>query len=812
MNRAIHPWILVIVLLGVPVGNSHAVDNDAFSKPVSFQYQNSFGDSPETSVIFSKPVSFQYLNALDDSPATAPIVSKVVSYQYFDWPGDENVTFQNSPAVSYYYYNGPSLTVAGVVRTGSGSPVSDALVTMMRYGTVFWQAATNSSGNYTASGLPPDHYTVTVTKLGYLTAASSENATAGGNLTRDFLLDPLPAPVPIIDINRLVSIGAVRLDSPTDLSNPNTPRLKVFNGTQFENFRLSDPANVALLDPAKTTLILSHGWRSNSDDWPLAVAQLISARLGHSSVNIVAWDWRSQAAMTISNPLPSSDIACQQGVLLGKALLNSSLGSSYRGHVHFIGHSMGTIVNANACDYVFGAFPRDKMNPASHWQSTQTTPHITLLDEAGAVPKFGAKITSTSRLMSDFATLGILNPTGIKVAVSWNSPIPRQYSWIDNYISEVGRPHKEAVNVVLQSVYLLPSIAHGDAHRWYRNTISPVYSVPTIGFDSSLESGNIFPPVGVGRQPDSLWFENVATLDPLDLSYAPSSSPINTINNFVLKPAERAGNAILNGYGSTIKFVGNIGGNVIYKTGDVVSSATEKVGFMWDAASDKAADVLNSISPDNANTDKLTEAVMRLQLRTFANQPINGASLRGIRTQSLNSNSTANEPAHAWFTVNVPEDAAMLAFDFTVTGDPVEDKIACAVNDQNIFTLPAKFAPDGETVSTDLVDISQYAGQTVELFFGLTGGTSTECGVAIDGIRFVTIPMPQLTALVIDDQIRLQWPAAATGWIPQSNPGLEAENWEDVALPETITAVDGVVTMERPRLPTKEFFRLRRVE
>ena len=789
MNRASHPWIFAAALLGLTMGNSFAMDNDAYSKPVSFQY----------------------LNSLDDSPTTSPIVSKVVSYQYFDWLGDENLTFQNSPPVSFYYYNGPSLTVTGVVRTGAGVPVTGALVTMKRYGSVFWQAATNAAGTYTASGLPPDYYTVTVTKTGYLTAASSENATAGGNLTRDFLLDPLPAPLPIIDINRLVASGAIRVDPPTDLSNPNTPRLKVFNGTAFIDYRTDIYDATAFLNPSKTTLILSHGWLSNSDNWPLTIAQRVTTRLGAGAVNIVAWDWRTQAAF-IASPLPSSDIAATQGELLGKALLQSSLGSSYGGHVHFIGHSMGTIVNATACDYVHGAFPRDSMNPVSHWQSSQTTPHMTLLDEAGIAPKIGISVTPSSSLMWDFARKGLIGLAPVRVNVSWNSPIPRQYSWIDNYISEVGRPHPEAVNILLTKFSTVPVYEHGYAHRWYRDTISPSGVPAPIGFDSSFESSGSFPPTGVGRQPNSLWFENLETPDPMDLVYAPSSSPISKLNNLVLRPAEQPGNAILNGYGSTIKFVGNIGGSVIYKTGNVVSSASEKIGLMWDAASDKTADVLNSINPDNANTDKLTEAVLRLQLGTFSNQPQNIQAFRGIRTSSLTSNSPPSEQPHAWFTVDVPADAGMMVFDFTVTGEPEDDKIACAVNDQNVFTLPAKFAPDGETVSTDLIDVSSYAGQTVELFFGLTGGTSTSCGVAIDGIRFVTIPLPQLAVSAIGEQVRLQWPAAATGWVPQRNPGLESENWEDVTLPETVTAVDGVLTLERPRLPGKEFFRLRRAE
>ena len=100
----------------------------------------------------------------------------------------------------------------------------------------------------------------------------------------------------------------------------------------------------------------------------------------------------------------------------------------------------------------------------------------------------------------------------------------------------------------------------------------------------------------------------------------------------------------------------------------------------------------------------------------------------------------------------------------------------------------------------------------MEIYFGLVGGTSSGCTLAIDGIRFVTVPVPKLSATAVGDQICLNWPVAAAGWVLQRNPGLAPESWEDVTLPETVTAVDGVVTLERPRLPTKEFFRLRRAE
>ena len=42
---------------------------------------------------------------------------------------------------------------------------------------------------------------------------------------------------------------------------------------------------------------------------------------------------------------------------------------------------------------------------------------------------------------------------------------------------------------------------------------------------------------------------------------------------------------------------------------------------------------------------------------------------------------------YAWMTIQLPSDAAMLAFDFQVTGDPV----VCAINNQNLFSSTLSF-------------------------------------------------------------------------------------------------------------------------
>ncbi len=180
-----------------------------------------------------------------------------------------------------------------------------------------------------------------------------------------------------------------------------------------------------------------------------------------------------------------------------------------------------------------------------------------------------------------------------------------------------------------------------------------------------------------------------------------------------------------------------------------------------------------------------------------------------MRSPNQGPRGVAAEPS-VWLTVDVPANAGMLQFDFIVTGAPASDRIVCAVGGENVFNLPAIYAPQGEVQSTDMMDISQYAGQQVELFFGLAGGTSIGCELAIEGIRFITIPQPTLLAVDAGDHLELKWPAAATGWILETSDDLSA--WAAVPDAASATAAQGVLTLARPRTPGRRFFRLRRVD
>ena len=625
-------------------------------------------------------------------------------------------------------------------------------------------------------------------------------------------------------------------------TDPDAPKLFLLAANGQFTSSLTD------LNSNRATVVITHGWNSNATDasgWPRLLATLIQQHnaLTAAPPNIVVWDWQKDAQALRA----VSDRAACDGIELGKALLQS-LGAVYGQRVHFIGHSMGTIVNAYACDYVHGSFARSRNNPTSHWNALVNQPHMTLLDEAEVASLLGSQVLTSAEAAWKATQLKTKLLAGVEtvaaLAATWKSPIPRtRTAWIDNYISAVGFHRDEAVNVCLltptltlntqHGANLLQQLvdAHGYSHLWYRNSIGYNPATPQPSFGSSFEGGGTFPPNGAGMAAGNDWYEHLATSDPFDLTRNPLDlNPVGLVvanadfpillgltvlpraeavaqasYNVTVLPLDETGKYVLRNYETGIQWAGNVGGTVIYKTGQVITATTEKAGIWWDAAYDFVANVPNNIDPGVTVSRSVAEPVPSIKLST---QPVPPGAL----PQSIAEGAAApavGQPAYAWLTVNVPANAGMIAFDFTVTGDPVDDSIASAVNGQNIFTLPAKFAPDGSPVSTDMLDISAYAGQSVELFFGLVGGTSTNCQVAIDGIRFIIIPQPKVGIAVSGANVAVKWPAAAVGWILETSDTLAPNSWQPVPM-TGVTVGQGVATIVQPVSGSQRFYRLRR--
>ena len=702
----------------------------------------------------------------------------------------------------------PPLQITGVLRDSAGVPVAGATIQIKRAGAIFWQGVSGAGGAFTTPNLSGVNYTVIVTKPGYVTSITNITGTAGGSLALNLQVAPMPGVLTTQDVVRDIASGALGVVAPGSF--------QVFDGTNFVSAITHPP------DPNRDTLVLTHGWNSDPNVWAKSMATKVQARLEAQTPNIVAWDWHTEAA----GVSPTIDHAMPQGLLLGLAL-QQWLGSGYSQHVQFVGHSLGTIVNKYACDYVHGML--DRGNPATQWNKEITKPHLTLLDEAEAASIAGTKVpisSAQSWLASN--SYGLISPPANAGEPYLKSPIPRSAKWIDNYISAWGIRLVEAVNVCLLkpsfgfdaavSLLTVSATAHAYSHQWYRDTISLTGPPPVVGFGSSKWIAPIFPPPFPNN--DSLWLENLATTDPLDLTSDPGvlnaigiqvgdcSVPILTIlpsaPTVALVNAETAaGGALLNGYETTVQWTKNVSGAVVHKVGAVTVEVGQKIGLGWDAAMDLESDVLNSVNPESLLANPLAASVFKIRLQTQAAP----APLAGNKGPA----SLAGQPAYAWVTVAVPADAGLMAFDFTVTGDPQEDKIACAINDQNVFTLPAKFASDGQPVSTDMIDVSAYAGQSIELFFGLAGGTSTNCEVAIDGLRFITVPPPKVALAPAGANVAVKWPAAASGWGLESSNSLAPESWQTVPTASGVTVESGVAALEELMSGPRRFYRLRRV-
>ena len=179
------------------------------------------------------------------------------------------------------------------------------------------------------------------------------------------------------------------------------------------------------LDSNRMTVVISHGWLSSPETWARPLAQLINDHhaLG-TPPNIVAWDWHNQTSFS-QMPTPSTDSACLHGIKLGEQL-RLALGTGYSQHLHFIGHSLGAIVNSYACDYVHGSFVRNSNNPSSPWNVLLTTPQVTLLDEAEVATVFGQNVTTAAAIGWKAAQLkGALIAGGVAAVADWKNPIPK---------------------------------------------------------------------------------------------------------------------------------------------------------------------------------------------------------------------------------------------------------------------------------------------------------------------------------------------------------------------------------------------------
>jgi pimeloyl-ACP methyl ester carboxylesterase len=526
------------------------------------------------------------------------------------------------------------------------------------------------------------------------------------------------------------------------------PPVRSVTATQLKLFSGGQFITGGTLDPSKMTVVMTHGWNSNPDAWAKGLAQAMADN--GVGANLCAWDWSEEAGTGSLLGLAVSRIP-RQAETLAQAL-SDALGSSYNQPLHLLGHSLGTLVNGMTADILHGD---SRAKPGSQIFNPLKT-HLTLFDDAELTEGFVMDEAFDQRY----------------------TPVPARSAWVDNYFTLTGRFRVNAVNAYLGRGNTLwphaPLLAHSYPSQWYQLTVSdPVSS--TLGFRFSFErlGGNAFFPT-----PSPFAYGTLLKQDPS--LFADELSLIVPVT-----PGEVTG-----------LIAKNLRGRVRQSYQSAVSATQNAIQF--------AGNVAASISEKLFGSDDASPAwSLRLDLQTGP------ASAGGAARLAAQMTPEANVPAYAWLPLAVPTNVATFVFDFVLAGDGSNDVLVAGINGTNVFAQEARLIPHGVTVSSTPIDVVSFAGQTVELFIGIIGGSSTNMTIAVDGIRFYEPFRPTLQVARSGNAAVIAWPVSAEGFVLENTAMLsDSSNWATVTNNTVVEDFEFVITNSVSG--GTRFFRLRK--
>lgn len=745
----------------------------------------------EITNVMSPVVSYQF----QEDFSNGDVLSQIVSYQYFEWPGGDVLRLSGSRPVSYFYpgYDGLQIVLQGRVTGTGGLPLSGATVSIA-FGNLPLTGTTSAANGDYAVPLGKGVYAVTVSASGY--AKSSRVLTLSvGTVPQNFQLAALPATPDQTPVDR--QPAAFAFPPIGSLGE----HLKVFNGNAFVDIV---PANAP--SPAKMTIVLTHGWipqalgyevpNAGIEGWPTATATAMLAQgVTPDVANIVAWDWRYASQGT----LPPEENIPGEGVLMGQSL-QTVLGNGYSQRVHFVGHSLGALVNAGAANYLNGHKTAQQPVSLTPWLSVPM--HFTLFDH-GEVSRI-----ASLQVLFDGLTLDLGSPTEVlkyaaKTLQGWKPSLPVQYEWADNYISQVGFYLPNTMNVALQKAPGYAGIRFWEAHSypmaWYGLSIaSPTYPANPLGFKRSYEYSRLpganlpFPPSIAELSPGDAYHQTPGSSDQLALE----SLPPQNFFQLIVPLFGNGADTVVQGVVGPIQIVGEVSSEIRDAAAQADEWLTQGFHYVGNIALEGGHSLVNLYD----------SAVLRLRLRTIPASPSSlMAQRRGPQPQDADGD--AGSPPMAWLPIQFPANATAMAFDFTVEGDPLNDALVCGIGTNNLFLLAAKYIPTNTMSASRLIDVSAWSGTTSEVFFGFLGGTSTNATLIIENIRFYSVTEPALEITRSEAMTQLRWPLTAAGYALESTLTLTPPSWASVTNPPVILGEQYVLT----NTPSDQsrFFRLR---
>ncbi len=163
---------------------------------------------------------------------------------------------------------------------------------------------------------------------------------------------------------------------------------------------------------------------------------------------------------------------------------------------------------------------------------------------------------------------------------------------------------------------------------------------------------------------------------------------------------------------------------------------------------------------------------------------------------------------YTWIPTTVPSDAVGLTFQFRLDGSAPSEFLTMGVSNVPLFTMEAQYIPNGEWQTSSMIEIPEYAGQDVQLFFSLTDSTMPTGTLSVRGIQFLIPPRPELEIAVTNDQPRIAWPVSAIGWQLEFVESLSETNWTALTNAPAVQDYQRTVFDEEPT--GQRFYRLRK--
>ncbi len=388
------------------------------------------------------------------------------------------------------------------------------------------------------------------------------------------------------------------------------------------------------VDLTKPTVILTHGWNSDPTYWPTDMAKSMIA--GGANATILAWDWRQEAdtGFSVGGLSLATSATRREGEKLAQTLV-TAFTPTYNQGVHFIGHSLGTLVNATAANYL-----HEQTGGVFDWLRSKT--HMTLLDDAEE-----ANVVSTANYVS---------------------PIPDYHEWVDNYVSFVGFYHPEAVNVMLvkspqygdaSDLKTLATSVHNYACRWYgftcatpsQSLLGDHYSFEQLGGAAQFPSPSPYP------------FGSVFSQDII------ASGQLALTRLYTAAEIEAAASVWQRGLAayalqSSANWSATFAAGVAHKIGSVAVD----VGMAFIPKTPAGTPVYSGMAGSSPAyyTDNPAESLpawslqLNLQTQPASPGPLHGSSMNGIRPlDEPPASEGSNTPACSWIPGQIPTTAAI---------------------------------------------------------------------------------------------------------------------------------------------------------